>query len=107
MILLSDDKDYFYILYLVYVGMNMLLAGIALLHWPGAEQLELVNDPEGYQVCCAHAICVKWMCTSYTGHTKHSLYVGSVTASLRCFAATYSRQLCHDKLLADWYQTST
>ena len=60
--------------------MNMLLAGIALLHWPGAEQLELVNDPEGYQVCCAHATCVKWMCTSYTGLTKHSLYVGSVTA---------------------------
>ena len=49
-ILLSDDKDYFFILYLVYVGVNMLLAGIALLHWPGAEQLELVNDPEGYQV---------------------------------------------------------
>lgn len=49
-ILLSDDKDYFFILYVVYVGMNMLLAGIALLHWPGADQLELVNDPEGYQV---------------------------------------------------------
>lgn len=55
-ILLSDDKDYFFVLYLVYVGMNMLLAGIALLHWPGAEQLELVNDPEGYQVrfCPSH-----------------------------------------------------
>lgn len=52
MILLSDDKDYFFILYLVYVGMNMLLAGIALLHWPGAEQLQLVNDHEGYQVRC-------------------------------------------------------
>ncbi|KAL3160420.1 hypothetical protein ABBQ32_010743 [Trebouxia sp. C0010 RCD-2024] len=49
-ILLSDDKDYFFILYAVYVGMNMLLAGIALLHWPGADQLELVNDPDGYQV---------------------------------------------------------
>ena len=51
-ILLSDSKDYFFILYLVYVGINMLLAGIALFHWPGSEQLELVNDPDGYQVCC-------------------------------------------------------
>ena len=61
-ILLSDDKDYFFVLYLVYVGMNMLLAGIALLHWPGAEQLELVNDPEGYQVrfCSGH---LPWMVT--------------------------------------------
>ena len=49
-VLLSDHKDYFFVLYLVYVGINMLLAGIALLHWPGAENLELVNDPEGYQV---------------------------------------------------------
>ena len=51
-ILLSDSKDYFFILYLVYVGFNMLLAGIALFHWPGSEQLELVNDPDGYQVSC-------------------------------------------------------
>ena len=50
-ILLSDDKDYFFILYLVYVGINVLLAGVALLHWPGSEQLQLINDPEGYQVC--------------------------------------------------------
>ena len=49
-ILLSDDRDYFFILYMVYVGVNMLLAGIALLHWPGSEQLELVNNPDGYQV---------------------------------------------------------
>ena len=49
-ILLSDDRDYFFILYRVYVGVNMLLAGIALLHWPGSEQLELVNNPDGYQV---------------------------------------------------------
>ena len=49
-VLMSDDKDYFFILYMVYVGINVLLAGIALLHWPGAEQLELLNDPEGYQV---------------------------------------------------------
>ena len=60
-ILLSDDKDYFFILYLVYVGVNILLAGIALLHWPGTEQLELVNDPEGYQVRLC-SCCVSWMC---------------------------------------------
>ena len=46
---MSDDKDYFFILYMVYVGINVLLASIALLPWPGAEQLELVNKPEGYQ----------------------------------------------------------
>lgn len=52
---LSDDKDYFFILYCVYVGLNVLLAALALLHWPGPEQLQLVDTAEGYEVntCCA------------------------------------------------------
>ena len=49
-VLLSDDKDYFFILYAVYVGLNMLLAAFALLHWPGPDQLELVDNAEGYEV---------------------------------------------------------
>ena len=58
-ILLSDNRDYFFILYLVYCGMNVLLAGIAFLHWPGSEQLELVNDPDGYQVIHTSSPCVR------------------------------------------------
>lgn len=68
-ILLSDDRDYFFILYMVYVGVNMLLASIALLHWPGSEQLELVNNPDGYQVSFSSG---SLRCTVRTGLTiKH------------------------------------
>lgn len=54
MVLLSDDKDYFFILYVVYVAINVLLAAVALLHWPSAEQLELIDDSHGYEVSATH-----------------------------------------------------
>ena len=105
-ILLSDDKDYFFILYLVYVGMNMLLAGIALLHWPGAEQLELVNDPEGYQVrlCpCLACECSDILCL------PADMYIVSVSLckkySTRCTTmASQPTNTLHSRiLLYSWY----
>ena len=63
------------------MGFNILLAGIALFHWPGSEQLELVNDPDGYQVCCRLVIpnmtvanmlptCLPWIVCSQVWKTR-------------------------------------
>ena len=86
---LTAEHDYFFYLYLAYVGCQIILAGLALFHHPGEQHLQLLDLPDQIEYSVSAAlhtsnlsisVCVTCLCP----HIRSPCFSGFEVSHLIC-----------------------